>query len=182
MKWLIASDIHGSAKFCRLLLEALDREQPDRVVLLGDILYHGPRNDLPEEYNPKAVLAMLNERRNFLCVRGNCDTEVDQMVLKFPILADYLVLADGTQTVYATHGHHYNEEHPLPFSGGEILLCGHTHVPALRVHPDFIYMNPGSVSIPKEGSWHGYMIWENGNFFWKDLEGTIKMQYPIQKK
>ena len=107
MKWMIASDIHGSAKYCRMLLEAQCREKPDKTVLLGDLLYHGPRNDLPEEYCPKAVLAMLNEKKNYICVRGNCDTEVDQMVLDFPILADYLVLADGGQTVYATHGHHY---------------------------------------------------------------------------
>lgn len=178
MKWMIASDIHGSAKYCRMLLEAQRREKPDKTVLLGDLLYHGPRNDLPEEYSPKAVLAMLNEKKNYICVRGNCDTEVDQMVLDFPILADYLVLADGGQTVYVTHGHHYSEDSPLPLSEGEILLCGHTHVPALRKLEGYIYMNPGSVSIPKEGSWHGYMIWENGCFIWKDLEGREKMRYP----
>ena len=178
MKWMIASDIHGSAKYCRMLLEAQRREKPDKTVLLGDLLYHGPRNDLPEEYSPKDVLAMLNEKKNYICVRGNCDTEVDQMVLDFPILADYLVLADGAQTVYVTHGHHYSEDSPLPLSEGEILLCGHTHVPALRKHEGYIYMNPGSVSIPKEGSWHGYMIWENGCFIWKDLEGREKMRYP----
>ena len=93
MKLLIASDIHGSARFCRDLLAAWDREQPDRVLLLGDLLYHGPRNDLPEQYAPKEVLALLNARKqDLLCVRGNCDTEVDQMVLDFPILADYALL------------------------------------------------------------------------------------------
>ena len=90
MKLMIASDIHGSAYYCRKMLEAYDREKADKLLLLGDILYHGPRNDLPKEYAPKEVIAMLNARKQeILCVRGNCDTEVDQMVLEFPILADY---------------------------------------------------------------------------------------------
>ena len=113
MKWMIASDVHGSAKWCREMLEAFDREGADRLLLLGDLLYHGPRNDLPEEYAPKAVLAMLNERRDkILAVRGNCDTEVDQMVLTFPIMADYAVLPLGKHLIYATHGHHFGEDNP----------------------------------------------------------------------
>ena len=106
MKWMVASDIHGSAKYCRELLDAYEREKADRLLLLGDLLYHGPRNDLPDEYAPKMVIAMLNAKKNqILCVRGNCDAEVDQMVLEFPILADYCMLDLGTKLVYATHGH-----------------------------------------------------------------------------
>lgn len=106
MKWMVASDIHGSAKYCRELLGAYEREKADRLLLLGDLLYHGPRNDLPEEYAPKVVITMLNaKKKNILCVRGNCDAEVDQMVLEFPILADYCMLDLGTKLVYATHGH-----------------------------------------------------------------------------
>ena len=108
MKLMIASDLHGSAFYCRQLLAAMEREQPDKLLLLGDILYHGPRNDLPEGYAPKEVIAMLNPlREQLLCVRGNCDTEVDQMVLDFPILADYALLYAGSRTVFATHGHHF---------------------------------------------------------------------------
>lgn len=171
MKIMIASDIHGSARWCRAMLDAFDREGASRLVLLGDLLYHGPRNDLPDEYAPKQVLALLNARRDkLLCVRGNCDTEVDQMVLTFPILADYAVLPEGDRLIYLTHGHVYGETTPPPLCAGDMLLCGHTHVPACTAHDAFVYLNPGSVSIPKEGSPHGYITLEDGVFSWKDLE------------
>ena len=172
MKLLIASDIHGSAFYCRKLMEAWDREEPERVLLLGDLLYHGPRNDLPEAYNPKEVLAMLNERRDsILCVRGNCDTEVDQMVLQFPILADYAWIVPEGCSIFATHGHIYHTNHLPPLRRGDILLHGHTHVPAWEDHGEYRYFNPGSVSIPKEGSHRGYMMLEDGGFTWKTLDG-----------
>lgn len=178
MKWMIASDIHGSAYYCERLLEAYDREQADRLLLLGDILYHGPRNDLPREYAPKKVISMLNERKEeLLCVRGNCDTEVDQMVLEFPILAEYCILALDGRMIFATHGHVFNEKNLPMLKKGDILLHGHTHVPACRETEGYIYLNPGSVSIPKEDSWHGYMTLENGGFVWKDLDGKIKRQF-----
>lgn len=176
MKWMIASDIHGSAYYCKELLEAFQREQADRLLLLGDILYHGPRNDLAREYAPKKVIEMLNAHsQDILCVRGNCDTQVDQMVLNFPIQADYCVIADGDCLIYATHGHQFHEQNLPPFHKGDILLHGHTHVPKCVEHEDYTYMNPGSVSIPKEGSWHGYMTLEDGCFRWKDLWGEEKM-------
>ena len=174
MKFLIASDIHGSAKYCRELLAAMDREQPDRVLLLGDLLYHGPRNDLPEEYAPKEVIAMLNGiREKLFCVRGNCDTEVDQMVLTFPILADYCLLEQKGRVIFATHGHHYNLENPPLLQPGDVLLHGHTHIPAKDNSLGFWYLNPGSVSIPKENSPHSYMTLEDGQFLWKDLDGAV---------
>ena len=174
MKLLIASDIHGSALYCGELLKAYDREKADRLLLLGDVLYHGPRNDLPDGYAPKEVIPMLNARKNdILCVRGNCDTEVDQMVLDFPILADYAWIADEGCRIFATHGHVYNTEHLPPLQPGEILLHGHTHVPAWENHGAFRYFNPGSVSIPKEDSKPGYMIMENGVFTWKTPDGEI---------
>ncbi len=178
MKYLIASDIHGSAYYAKKLLERFDAESADRLVLLGDILYHGPRNDLPEGYAPKEVIALLNERKNsILCVRGNCDTEVDQMVLDFPILADYAILEAGDRMVFATHGHNFNESALPPLRDGDILLHGHTHVPKCVEHESYVYMNPGSVSIPKESSHHGYMTLENGAFKWKDLDGNIIHTY-----
>ena len=173
MKLMIASDIHGSAYYCRQMLEAFDRERADKLLLLGDILYHGPRNDLPREYAPKEVTALLNERKDgILCVRGNCDTEVDQMVLSFPILADYAYLViDGT-VIFATHGHVYNLKHLPPLGEKDILLHGHTHVPAWEKQDGMWYLNPGSVSIPKEDTPHSYMTLENGAFSWKTLEGA----------
>ena len=173
MKLMIASDIHGSARYCREMLTAFEREQADRLLLLGDILYHGPRNDLPEEYAPKEVIAMLNARKNQIyCVRGNCDTEVDQMVLEFPIMADYGILPVGERLIYVTHGHRYNIRALPPLQPGDILLHGHTHIPAWeRFGDNNLYLNPGSVSIPKAESPHGYMILENTEAVWKTLDG-----------
>lgn len=180
MKWMVASDIHGSEYYCKQMLEAWDREQADKLLLLGDILYHGPRNDLPKDYQPKKVIELLNARKErILCVRGNCDTEVDQMVLEFPIMAEYCIVCMGETLVYATHGHHFSEENPPLLHKGDILLCGHTHVPKCVEHEQFVYMNPGSVSIPKEDSHHGYMTMEDGVFLWKKMDGEVVMQYRI---
>lgn len=171
MKLLIASDIHGSAQYCRKLIEAIKRENPTKVVLLGDLLYHGPRNNLPEEYAPKEVAAMLNEiKGKLLCVRGNCDTEVDQMMLDFPVLSDSAMLFIDSMTIYASHGHH---DFPT-LEEGNVVVSGHTHIPVDYIKDSVRYINPGSVSIPKENSWHGYIILENGNFVWKNLEGAIQ--------
>ena len=180
MKLFIASDIHGSALYCEKVLEAFHREQADRLVLLGDLLYHGPRNDLPDGYAPKKVIEMLNAHKDcILCVRGNCEAEVDQMVLSFPVMADYAILfADGL-TVYATHGHLHGEHNPPPMKKGDVLLCGHTHVPVCRRHENFTYVNPGSVSIPKENSPHSYAVLENGVMTWKDLAGNQHMQEQL---
>ncbi len=173
MKIMIASDIHGSDYWCGRLLDAFRRENASRLLLLGDILYHGPRNDLPRDYSPKDVAKRLNDvKDSVLCVRGNCDTEVDQMVLDFPIMADYCVLYLCGLTVYATHGHHFNGDTPPPLRPGEILLCGHTHVPQRRDCGYFTLMNPGSVAIPKDGSDNSYMTFSDGLFEWKTLSST----------
>ena len=181
MKILIASDIHGSAYYCRMLIDALEREQADRLLLLGDILYHGPRNDLPCEYAPKSVISMLNPLKDkIFCVRGNCDTEVDQMVLDFPLLADYAVIPVGQRIIYATHGHIYNQSKLPPLCKGDILLNGHTHVPKCTELENYIYMNCGSVSIPKEDSPHSYMTSENGVFYWKKLgNGEVYNSFTV---
>lgn len=172
MKWMIASDIHGSAYYCEKMLEAFRREGGDKLLLLGDLLYHGPRNDLPRQYAPKEVIALLSGVKDkVFCVRGNCEAEVDQMVLPFPVLAEYCLLEQAGHVVFATHGHHYNLETPPLLQPGDVLLHGHTHVPAKDSSLGFWYLNPGSVAIPKEGSAHGYMTMENGLFLWKDLDG-----------
>ena len=180
MKLLICSDIHGDLDSCEKMLKAFERECADKIILLGDILYHGPRNDLPRDYAPKKVIPALNEIKDrLLCVRGNCDTEVDQMVLEFPILADYCILQCGEKTVYATHGHKFGETTPPPLTKDSILLCGHTHIPKCTEYEAYTYMNPGSVSIPKEDSHHGYMIYENNTFLWKDFDQNIIKEYHI---
>ena len=173
MKWLIASDIHGSAPCCRLLLEAFSREGADKLLLLGDLLYHGPRNDLPQGYAPKEVISMLNGVKDrIFCVRGNCEAEVDQMVLEFPVLGEYCLLEAAGKLIFATHGHRVDLEHPPALSQGDVLLHGHTHIPAKDGSKGFWYVNPGSAALPKEGSPKSYMTLENGVFLWKTLEGT----------
>ena len=180
MKWMIASDIHGSAYYCRELLAAFEREGAQKLMLLGDVLYHGPRNDLPRDYAPKEVIAMLNAiKEKLLCVRGNCDTEVDQMVLECPVLADYAILVAGERMIYATHGHVYNENKLPPLQKGDVLMHGHTHVPKCVEHEDYLYINPGSVSIPKENSAHSYLILEDGKLTWKSLDGKSYMEYTL---
>ena len=180
MKILIASDIHGSAYYCRKLLEALDREGAPRMLLLGDILYHGPRNDLPEEYAPKQVISLLNSLKDrVVSVRGNCEAEVDQMVLDFPVLADYCLMPVGERMMYCTHGHIYNEENLPPMMPGDILLYGHTHVPRAELCGDKWMLNPGSVSIPKGGSVQSYAVLEDGTFTVKDMDGREIMRADL---
>ena len=182
MKWLIASDIHGSASWCGKMIGAWQAQGAERLVLLGDLLYHGPRNDLPEHYAPKEVIAMLNGvAPQLLCVRGNCEAEVDQMVLSFPVMADYAALMIDSHVLYATHGHVRGEDDPPPLQSGDVLLCGHTHVPACRRHGGFTYVNPGSVSIPKNGSPHGYIVLEDGVAVWKDLAGDAPAAFDRQR-
>ena len=171
MKWLIASDIHGSARFCCRLTERWQEEGAGRLLLLGDILYHGPRNDLPEGYAPKEVAALLNaQKERVLCVRGNCESEVDQMVLDFPVLSEYAVLDIGGRVLFATHGHHFCPDRLPPLCRGDILLYGHTHIPACEEKEGILCLNPGSVSLPKGESRRSYMTFEGDLFTWKDLE------------
>jgi putative phosphoesterase len=182
MKIMIASDIHGSAYYCRKLLERYQEEKPDKLLLLGDILYHGPRNDLPKEYAPKEVIAMLNNmKEEILCVRGNCDTEVDQMVLEFPIMAEYCILYESGSMIFVTHGHTFNMKNPPMLKEGDILLHGHTHIPAAEMFDGKLYLNPGSVSIPKADSVHSYMMLEDGVFEWKDLDGKCYKTCTLER-
>ena len=176
MRYLFASDIHGSAYYCRKLLEAFDVSGAERLILLGDILYHGPRNELPKDYCPKEVFAMLNQYKDkIFAVRGNCDSEVDQMVLEFPIMADYSVLVLDGRTFFATHGHLYHEDCLPNLMKGDILVHGHTHVLMGKEKDGIIILNPGSVSIPKEDNPPTYAILEDGIFTILDFEGnTVK--------
>ena len=170
MKLVIASDIHGSAFWCGKLLEMIRQEQPDKVILLGDLLYHGPRNDLPRDYAPKQVIPMLSSLADrILAVRGNCEAEVDQMVLPFPCMADYALLSCDGLTLYLTHGHLHGPEKLPPLTPGTVFLSGHTHVKLDETRGGIRCLNPGSVSIPKDGS-HSCLIYDNGTFSFRILE------------
>lgn len=174
MKLMIASDIHGSLTYCEKLVERYNEEGCEKLILLGDVLYHGPRNDLPLGYNPKGVIALLNDMaEEILCVRGNCEAEVDDMVLTFNVLADYGVLYYKGRMVYLTHGHRFNPENPPKLKKGDILFNGHTHVSKIQDMGDYLYVNPGSVSIPKEGTPRGYIILDDSGITHKTLEGDV---------
>ena len=180
MKVLFASDIHGSAYFFFFFLEIYGQSGADRLILLGDILYHGPRNDLPRDYNPKQVIAMLNQYKDQIyAIRGNCDTEVDQMVLEFPILADYALLALNNKTFYATHGHKYNQDNLPPMMPGDILIHGHTHLLKAERTESITVLNPGSVSIPKGGNPNTYALLEDTLFTIFSLDKDVVKQMEL---
>ncbi len=181
MKLMFASDIHGSAHFCRLTLDTYKKENAEKLILLGDLLYHGPRNDLPFEYNPKEVIKLLNNFKNeLLCVRGNCEAEVDQMVLEFPVMAEYMIIYLDGKMAFITHGHIHNHKTPPPINDGDLLIHGHTHIPAAEKIDNYIYLNPGSVSIPKGGYKNSYMIYENNKFTIKTFESEIIKEISIK--
>lgn len=173
MKIMFASDIHGSAGCCRAMLDAYYAEKADKLILLGDLLYHGPRNDLPEDYAPKEVIRMLNEnKQQLLCVRGNCEAEVDGMVLNFPVNADCMTMWDMGHMFFCTHGHLYDDLKNMPFlNAGDVVISGHTHIPRAENVNGIFYINPGSVSLPKEGNPRSYAVYKDGLFEIKDLEG-----------
>ena len=175
MKILIGSDIHGDLASARSFFDVFEKNKCERVLLLGDLLYHGPRNDLPKNYAPKEVITLLNQYKDqILAVRGNCDTEVDQMVLDFPILSEYIMLSLDGLTVIATHGHNINTSSGFKFRKGDILLHGHTHVLASVPFADgCTYLNPGSISLPKENNPKTYMIYENRTFTVYDFDGRV---------
>lgn len=173
---LIASDIHGSAYWCEKVLTLFEKEKAHRLILLGDLLYHGPRNDFPKDYAPKKVFSMLNAVKDKIsCVRGNCDSEVDQMVLEFPILADYALLEQNGHTLFLTHGHLYNAENPPLLQSGDLLFNGHFHSPCKQpLKNGATYVNCGSAALPKEGTPHSCILLKENKLFWIDLEnGTV---------
>lgn len=174
MKIIFVSDLHGSLYYCNKIKEIFETENAEKLVFLGDILYHGPRNPLPKGYNPKETLDVLNTMKdNILCVRGNCDSEVDQMVLEFPIMSDYILLNVDNINIFVTHGHIYNKDKMPPIGAKDVLVHGHTHINTIENLEKSTYINPGSISLPKEGQENSYMIYENKQFIIKNLEGRI---------
>ena len=180
MKLLFASDIHGSFHFCNKLLEVYNHEKPEKLILLGDLLYHGPRNNLSENYNTMETAKLLNSiKHNIICVKGNCDAQVDQMVLEFPIMSDYLLMYIDKRLVFLTHGHIYNKNNLPKLNKNDIMIHGHMHVPVIENINGIIYMNPGSVSLPKKNSPNTYMLYEDGLFQIKDFSNNIVSEYRI---
>ena len=178
---MFVSDIHGSAYYCNKLLQAYQEEKASRLVILGDILYHGPRNELPRDYNPKAVFEMLNELKDEIyAVRGNCDSEVDQLVLEFPILADYAVIIMGNHVIYATHGHIYNKDNLPPLKKNDILIHGHTHIYMAQRKEDYILINPGSISLPKENNIPTYGMLADEIFTIKGFHGETVQKLDLR--
>ncbi len=174
MKIMFLSDIHGSAKYTKLALEKFEEEKADKLVLLGDLMYHGPRNPLSEEYNPKEVAEILNRyKEKIIAIRGNCDSEVDQMLLEFPIMSDYTEILFNEVKIFATHGHIYNKENMPKLNKGDIFIHGHFHIPMVEVFKDVYYFNPGSITLPRENSKNSYAILDENLFVIKDLEGNV---------
>lgn len=182
MKLMFASDIHGSVSCCKKMLECFRTENASQLILLGDLLYHGPRNPLPEDYSPAGTAALLNGISEYiLCVRGNCDAEVDQMLLNFPVLADYAALfTEDGRTVYCTHGHLFKGDNKLPIKKDSILIEGHSHICAAEKREDFYYINTGSVTLPKDGNPKSYVIYENGHFSVRNMSGSELSGISIQ--
>ena len=179
----VISDIHGSFPDLQTALDAMADRKPDLILLCGDYLNHGPRNDLPAGYDTKACAALLNGcREKIICVRGNCDSEVDQMMLEFPALAEYALIPLGERTIFATHGHIWNTQNVPSLGRGDVLLCGHTHVPCCETFgAGHVYINPGAVSFPKNGSPRSYMTLEDGVFCWKTLDGEVFRRIDISE-
>ncbi|MEF2968854.1 phosphodiesterase [Paenibacillus sp. M1] len=174
MKLMFISDVHGSLHWLNRAMEKVEAEAPDQIVLLGDFLNHGPRNPLPEGYNPGQVAETLNRNKDqVIAVRGNCDSEVDQMLLEFPMMADYAMLFHEGRRIYVTHGHGYSMEQLPPLRPGDVFIQGHTHIPVADRKEGIYVLNPGSIALPKGNFPHSYGVLANGEFQVKDFEGGI---------
>lgn len=174
MKYLLISDIHGCLPTLEQALRFFEAEHYDMLCILGDILNYGPRNRIPEGIDPKGIVERLNKMRDkIVAVRGNCDAEVDQMLLDFPIMADYALLVDGGHRLFLTHGHVYNEEHRFPLVG-DILFYGHTHLWKLEPTAEGgAVCNLGSITFPKGGNEPTFATYEDGRIDMRRLDGSI---------
>ena len=178
MKVLVFSDIHGSSYYANKIKELVDIENPEKIILLGDLYYHGPRNDLSQEYSPMKVAEVLNSlKEKLLVVKGNCDAEVDEMISEFKF-EDHLLLNINGKNIYFTHGHKYNIE-VIPYEDFEILIYGHIHQGFIEEKEGYIFANPGSISLPKGGTEHSYLILDNNQIILKNVEGKILQEYKL---
>lgn len=181
MKLFFISDIHGSIYYLNKALEKFKEEQADYLVILGDILYHGARNDLPRDYEPKSVIEILNSYSDkIIAVRGNCDSEVDQMVLDFPIMASFSNILYNNIRLFLTHGHVYNEDNMLNLKDGSVFISGHTHILRAEKKDNIYFINVGSITLPKENNPHTYGVLEDNLFRIKDLDGDVVEEIVIK--
>ena len=181
MKLFFISDIHGSIYYLKKVLEKFNEQKADFIVLLGDALYHGPRNPLPKDYKPSEVANLLNEYKDkIIAVKGNCDSEVDQMVIEFPILSDYTIILHNGIRIFATHGHKFNKENLPNISTGDVLIHGHTHIPVAEKYEGITILNPGSITLPKENNPNSYgIITKNNVFVIKDLDDNVLKEIEL---
>lgn len=176
MKVLVISDIHGSSYYAEKIKEIVEKENPDKIILLGDVYYHGPRNDLTQEYAPMKVAEVLNSLKDkLLVVKGNCDAEVDEMISDFKF-EDHLLLDINGKKIYFTHGHRYNIE-VIPYEDFEVLIYGHIHQGFIQEKEGYLFANPGSISLPKCGTEHSYLILEKDKFILKNVDGEVLQEY-----
>lgn len=181
MKILFASDIHGSMHYAKILEDIIKREEPDYIALLGDLLYHGARNPLTEDYSPKGVTEILNRYKDkIVAVRGNCDSEVDKMVLDFDIMADYTIVLAGRRKLFLTHGHIYNVENPPTLMERDVLIFGHTHIPLAEKSSDYYVFNPGSITLPKENNPNSYGVYEDEVIYVRELDGKEMLKLELE--
>lgn len=182
MKYLLVSDIHGSFYYASKAIEAFNLHKCDKILLMGDILYHGPRNELPKDYNPKKVIELLNSYKDkIITCRGNCDAEVDQMVLDFPITCDMQIINEKDYSIYMSHGHIFNPDNLPLMNDGDIFIFGHIHVPKMYEQQNKFILNPGSISLPKENSANSYGILEDKNFKLFDIEHNLIEEFSLKK-
>lgn len=178
MKVLIISDIHGSGYYAEKIKEINKTEAPDQIIILGDIYYHGPRNELSQEYEPMKVAQILNSLKDkLLVVKGNCDAEVDEMISEFEF-QDHILTKINNKKIYFTHGHKYNIEN-IPYEDFDILIYGHIHQGFIQEKEGYIFANPGSISIPKCNTQHSYLIIEENKIILKNIEGKIIQELNI---
>lgn len=176
MKVLVISDIHGSGYYAEKIKELNKYENPDKIVILGDLYYHGPRNNLSQEYNPMKVAEVLNSLKDkLLVIKGNCDAEVDEMISEFKF-EDYILAKINGKNIYFTHGHKYNIEN-IPHEEFNILIYGHIHQGFIQEKDGYIFANPGSISLPKCNSKHSYLILEENKIILKDIDGIVLQEY-----
>jgi uncharacterized protein len=180
MKLFIISDIHGSAEWLERAWNQYEDEQADQIICLGDLLYHGPRNPLPDGYDPKRVADMLNKyKHKIVSVRGNCDAEVDQLLIEFPIMAEYAFIYYEGKRIFITHGHHNHMENLPPLGPGDIFMQGHTHLPVAEKRAGLALLNPGSIALPKGGFPHSYAVLEGKEFRIKNFAGNTMKQLEL---
>lgn len=181
MKYMFASDIHGSAYYAKKIVDKFKDSGAYKLILCGDLLYHGPRNPFPKEYNPSQVAEIFNEiSQDIYAVRGNCDSEVDQMILNFPMMSDYTVLSLNGITFYLTHGHLYDENNLPQINKKEAFIFGHIHLPVAKKKGDIYILNPGSASLPKENNPNSYALLEGKNFKVISFEGEILKEIDFE--